>query len=70
MDEDAPTQALDVHVYVDGKLATQVVADRARADIGRAFPGAGSLHGYSATLDVAPGTHQVCTYAITPVPGP
>jgi uncharacterized membrane protein len=64
LDEDARTQNLDVHVYIDGKIATQVSADRARADIGRAFPGAGSYHGYSATLDVAAGTHQVCTYAI------
>jgi hypothetical protein len=64
MDEDAPTQKLAVHVYVDGKIATQVRADRARADIGKAFPGAGSYHGYTATVDVAAGTHQVCTYAI------
>jgi hypothetical protein len=64
LDEDARTQALDVHVYVDGRLTSQIVAGRSRVDVGRAYPGAGSLHGYATSLDIAPGTHQVCTYAI------
>ena len=64
LDEDARTQKLDVHVYIDGKIATQVSADRARADIGRALPGRGHRPRLLGGLDVAAGPHQVCTYAI------
>jgi hypothetical protein len=69
LDEDAPTKQLGVHVYVDGRFTTQVVAGGGRADIGRAFPDAGPFHGYTARLDIAPGRHQVCTYALNAGPG-
>jgi hypothetical protein len=52
-----------VHVYVDGK-GVAVTADGSRPDIGRAFSGAGAAHGFSYSVSVAPGTHQVCVFAI------
>ena len=55
---------VDVHVYVDGVLATGTRADRTRSDVGRAFPDYGSGHGFSATLAVAGGQHVVCAYGI------
>lgn len=55
-----PTQ---VHVYVDGD-GTVLIADGPRPDIAAAFPGYGAAHGFSATVPAAPGTHQVCLYAI------
>jgi hypothetical protein len=69
LDEDAPTQQLKFRVYVDGRNRLEATAGRGRADIGRAFPNAGSLHGYAAAVDVAPGRHQVCVYAMNAGPG-
>jgi len=54
-----------VHVYVDGVWAGAVNANQSRPDVGAAVPGYGDLHGYRATVTgVAPGAHQVCTFAI------
>jgi hypothetical protein len=55
---------IDVHVYVDGAGAAATVANVARGDIGAAFPLWGAGHGYSVTVPVAPGAHQVCAYGI------
>ena len=64
-DPDAPTQALEVHVYVDGIGRTAVTADQPRPDVAAAVPKAGPNHGYDAVVNgVAYGSHQVCTYAI------
>jgi hypothetical protein len=54
---------VQVHVYIDsvGRILT---ADAERADVGAAYPGYGSRHGFSATYPISPGTHQVCVYAI------
>jgi hypothetical protein len=54
---------IDVHVYVDSD-GRVVRADASRPDVGAAFPGYGSRHGYSASFGISPGTHQVCIYAI------
>jgi len=56
----APTH---VHVYVDD-ATTALLANRSRPDVGRAFPVAGSDHGFSATIPAAPGIRSVCAYAI------
>ena len=64
-DPDAPTQALEVHVYVDGVGRVAVTADQPRPDIAAAHPEAGLHHGYDATVGALTyGSHQVCTYAI------
>nr|WP_220035785.1 N-acetylmuramoyl-L-alanine amidase [Modestobacter versicolor] len=64
VDLDTPTTPLAVHVYVDGGYAGQVTADRPRADVGALFPGTGTAHGFSGALDLAPGEHTICAYAI------
>lgn len=69
LDKDAPTQSLPVHLYVDGRYSGSATADRSRTDVGRAFPGTGTTHGYTAALDVPAGRHQVCVYAINAGPG-
>ncbi|WP_136519415.1 hypothetical protein [Cellulomonas telluris] len=58
------TGPIRVHVYLDGQPVLSVSADRSRPDVERAY-GLGDRHGYSPTLrSVAPGPHEVCTYAI------
>jgi hypothetical protein len=55
--------SIQVHVYVDSAGAA-LVASGSRPDVGAAFPGYGSSHGFGATLAAAPGIHTVCAYAI------
>jgi hypothetical protein len=64
VDLDTAASPLAVHVYVDSRYAGQLTADRSRPDVGASLPGAGNAHGYSGTVDVPPGAHQVCTFAI------
>jgi hypothetical protein len=54
-DPDA-TGAVAVHVYADGVPQFAVGADQPHATM--------DGHGYTAVLDLGPGTHSVCTYAI------
>ena len=61
----APT---DVHVYVDG-VGTRLVADAVRPDVAVIF-GRGDRHGFSQRFTAAPGSHQVCVYAINTAAGP
>jgi hypothetical protein len=63
-DGSVPTAPVDVHYYVDGRYYGPATAANRRDDIAAAFPGAGALHGFTSTLDVGPGSHQVCTFAI------
>ena len=53
-----------VHVYVDGVWGGQYLADASRPDVAAVVPGYGDAHGFSFTIGVAPGQHQVCLYAI------
>lgn len=69
LDPDASSVSSRVHVYVTqpgGKVvATSIAADKTRNDVGAAYPGAGSAHGFEMSIPVTtPGTYQVCTYAI------
>lgn len=65
LDKDVPTEAVQVHVYIDGVLRQSVTANALRTDIGAAYPGAGNYHGWTTTaLSVASGTHEVCAYGI------
>jgi hypothetical protein len=68
-DPDAPTQSLEVHVYVDGVLAAYGRASRSRPDVGAALPGYGDAHGYELAVPVPEGRHSVCVFAINVGPG-
>lgn len=60
----------DIRVYADS--ATYLGAQHAsasRPDVGAAFPGYGSAHGYDLTVAVPAGARQVCVYAINVGPG-
>lgn len=58
------TGSINVHVYVDGSAAGVLTANTSRPDIGAAYPGYGSGHGFAGTVGTAPGDHRVCVYAI------
>lgn len=62
-DQDVPTTPIDVHIYV-GSSGIAVRADGYRPDVAAARPGAGPNHGYTASINVSVGTHQVCSYGI------
>src|SRR4051812_13705826 len=62
-DPDTPTTSSGVTVVIDAG-AHALIADAPRADIGNAYPSAGSLHGYGASYQVGPGTHNLCVYAL------
>jgi hypothetical protein len=55
---------VNTDAYVDGHPNKRMVADDPRGDIGRTFAGFGDRHGFSATLHMAGGSHQICTYGI------
>ena len=57
-------ESTSVHVYVDGRFAAAVGANRNRGDIAAAFPGYGPAHGYESIVPAGEGVHQVCAYAI------
>jgi hypothetical protein len=67
-DRDAPGSPLAVHVYVDGRGAALLRADGFRPDVGSAT-GLGPSHGFRTVLDLAPGAHQVCAYALNDAAG-
>ena len=69
LDPDLPADPLAVHVYVDGRWEGAYSAGTSRPDVGLAFPGTGTHHGFSVNLDVASGAHQVCMYLINSGPG-
>jgi hypothetical protein len=60
---------ISVHVYVDSNFAGSFLANGNRPDVGAAFPGYGSAHGFVADIPASAGTHQFCVYAIDK-PGP
>ena len=70
IDPSVPTTPVSIHVYVDGRFWTGATASVTRNDVGTAYPGTGTSHGYSIVLaPLTGGTHQVCTYAINDGPG-
>ncbi|MGN8049771.1 hypothetical protein ACTJKO_08760 [Curtobacterium sp. 22159] len=62
-DPDQPKSALTVDVAIDGKT-TRLTADQVRTDVGKAYPSAGSAHGYEAVIPAASGAHSVCITAV------
>jgi peptidoglycan/xylan/chitin deacetylase (PgdA/CDA1 family) len=68
IDPDTETAQVAVHLYVDGN-GMAVTANESRPDVRVVYPAAGSLHGFTGTVSVGPGTHTACAYAIdTAVP--
>lgn len=59
---------IQVHVYPGeagpGVTGTATTANVTRLDVGAAYPGFGSAHGYSATLTASSGTSKACAYGI------
>lgn len=64
VDPDAPTQPIDVEVVVDGATVARATASETRADVGAALPGFGPAHGYTVTVPVGAGRHEVCVRAV------
>jgi hypothetical protein len=56
--------ALETHIYVDGKFVVKTVASATRSDLSAPWNGYGSAHGWTVPLDLAAGSHQVCAYGI------
>jgi hypothetical protein len=57
------TASINVHVYVDGRVAVGLAATGSRPDVGRSYR-RGDNHGFSGAFKSTSGTHQVCVYAI------
>lgn len=60
---------ISVHFYVDGRMVKGIVANVNRSDLTGIRPGYGTNHAFAETLDVSPGPHTVCAYAINIGPG-
>lgn len=61
-----------VRVYLDGDGATGIrvgtlLADLDRPDVGAAYPGSGSAHGFFTTVAIPAGAHSICVVALDPV---
>ena len=57
------SDSIRVHVYVDGKATTSILADQTRQDVANAY-GKGAAHGFEVTLPGTVGDHEVCLYGI------
>lgn len=62
-DRSIPSQSLTVQYYVDGRGFSSAVASNSRPDVDRVY-GVGAAHGFSSTLNLTPGEHSVCTFAL------
>ncbi|MCZ2812339.1 hypothetical protein O2W15_12935 [Modestobacter sp. VKM Ac-2979] len=63
LDESMPAAPIQVHAYVNGR-GVAIDATGTREDIGRAYSGAGTAHGFDATLPSFPGRNQICVFGI------
>lgn len=67
-DPSAPTSPIFGWVTIDG-AGQHVLADQNRPDVGAAYPGYGSNHGFRNSLAAGPGRHEVCVTASNVGPG-
>ncbi len=58
-----------VQMYIDRRQNTTAWAAQPRPDVGAVYPTSGGDHGFTMTMDVTPGAHSVCVYAINTGPG-
>ena len=63
------TAPLQLRIFVDGQLAVTAVADRARSDLVKFFPGAGPNHGFDISIAATPGQHSIEIYGLETYPG-
>lgn len=59
---------INVQVQVDGRWATTVAAGIARGDVGAAYPGLGSNHGFDTVIPssvLSEGAHTICVNAMS-----
>ncbi|QQS45829.1 MAG: hypothetical protein IPM66_18145 [Acidobacteriota bacterium] len=71
-DPQAPSEAVEVQVFIDGKFARSSIAGAARPDLVAAGAAQGPDHGFSVPIDdleLEPGTHAVQVYAVRSGPG-
>lgn len=54
---------INVDIYVDGEYTQTTRAGRSRADINRRYD-MGKRHGFADTVNLRPGTHEVCAHAV------
>ena len=54
----------DVHVYSGPNRVGYASANNDRPDVGQAFPGLGSNHGFALQYALAPGVHNICIIGI------
>lgn len=69
LDQGAPGTSIPVDLYLDQPDGTvkaiRTASTNPRDDIGRAFPGMGSLHGFTQSFTVTKaGTYRLCAYGI------
>lgn len=60
IDLDRPTST-EVRISIDGEFAGTAATDRSRPDLQAAY-GLGERHGFTATVEIGPGTHEVCIF--------
>lgn len=58
------TAPISVAVTVDRSAPVTVTASTSRADVGRAYPGYGALHGFDWSTSLSRGSHTVCVTAL------
>jgi SpoIID/LytB domain protein len=58
-----------VQMYIDGSANALTWANQPRPDVGAAYPGYGSNHGFTLTMQTTQGLHRVCLFAINTGPG-
>ncbi len=56
--------SIPTHIYVDGAFNTALTASDSRSDLAAIFPAYGGAHGWSTTITLPGGTHNICAYAI------
>ena len=55
--------SISIKVSVDGNLNRTATANTSRPDVGKVY-GLGELHGFSATIPLSDGRHQICVDAV------
>jgi hypothetical protein len=60
----SPQRDVYVDIYVDGDYAETTTTGGTRPDVAAAFPTYGTDTGYEVVVDVLPGIHRICAFAI------
>lgn len=60
----SPTEAIEVHVYINGGGYNTGPVSASRPDVQNVYPQTTAHQGFDVTLPASPGTNQVCAYGI------